>query len=135
MSGIISKTDILTYTGSQTKWGNTFSMRNAKTGLALRAKVDATFPKVTFYLLKPHRCKLFFAVWADWCCLFFFLKSNHYVPPFFCNDIPIKAPDFHRVNLSTESIFIDSTLPWLSSSKKIVFLLNSSSHLPFSLGN
>jgi len=57
-------------------------MRNTKTGLAFRAKVDATLAQVTLELLKPYGCKLFFAVWADWYYLFFFLKSNHIMSPF-----------------------------------------------------
>lgn len=70
------------YNNSQTKWGDSFPLRNTKTGLALRAKVDTTLAQVTFYLLEPHICKLFFAVWADWYRFFFFLKSNHIMSPF-----------------------------------------------------
>jgi len=52
-------------------------MRNAKTGLALRTKVDAALAQVAFELLKPYGRKLFFAMLANWHYLFFFLKSNH----------------------------------------------------------
>jgi len=80
--GIISKTDMFTYNNSQTKWSDSFSVRNTKTGLTLRAKVDATLAQVTFKLLIPHSCQLFFAVRTDWCHALFFLKSNHYMPLF-----------------------------------------------------
>ncbi len=70
------------YNSSQAKWGDSFSVGNTETGLTLRAKVDATLAQVAFELLKPYGCKLFFAVWANWCHLFFFLKSNHHISPF-----------------------------------------------------
>ena len=57
-------------------------MRNTKTGLALRAQVDATLTQVTLYLLKPQLRKLLLAVWADRCYFFFSLESDHHVPRF-----------------------------------------------------
>jgi hypothetical protein len=54
---------------------------NAKTGLALRAKVDAALAQVAFELLKPYGRKLFFAMRANWYYFFFFLKSNHHMSP------------------------------------------------------
>jgi hypothetical protein len=98
------------YDSSQTKWSDSFPVRNTETGLTLRAKVDTTLPQVTLYLPKPHVCELGFAVRADWHGFFFFLKSDHHIPRFQVGDT------FKRLTLRTSSKLILSALALAASS-------------------